>query len=260
MAIYYTDVATNQIQGVNFPGYPGSPTLTTQPGSENNALFEGPPEVLATYTWTGLEAANDIINIAIADAGWVVKGTGSVGSGTVAPATTLTVAIGDNDLNLPSALPIPNPQSVVAQPAGFQAPLWVSGTSYVAGNVVIDAASTPANQTFTCILAVSGATAPSSDSSHWIANQKRYSGSINIAGASGNVAFAAGTQLYGGPASIVPYSTTPGSVPQGLTANQIANQQYVIQNDCWLQAVILTCSSPVAGAVSVFRIGVVASN
>lgn len=260
MAIFYTDVALNQKNGVNFPGQPGAGTLTTQPGSQNNPLFEGPPEIFATYTWVGTEAANDIINIAVANAGWVVKASGTVRSGTTAPATTLTVAIGDNDLALPSALPVPNAQAIVANPQNYQAPLWVTLTSYVAGNVVYDANSTPANQVYTCILAVSGSTAPHSDSTHWIANQVRYSASINIAGANGNVAFVTGTQLYGGPASILPYSATPGSVPSGLTANQIANQQYQIQNDCWLQAVILTCSSPVAGTVSVFRVGIVAVN
>ncbi len=261
MAIWYTDVATNQIQGANFPGFPGQTTLTTQPGSENNPLFEGPPEILATYTWTGSEAANDIINIAVLVSGLVVR-PGAVASGTTAPATTLTVAIGDNDLNyVATALPVPNPQAIISQPGGYNSPLWVSGTTYVRGNVVTDAASTPANQTFTCITAsVSGSTAPSSDATNWIANSKRYSGSINIAGASGNVAFAAGTQLYGGPASLVPASVIPGTAQTGLTANQILNQQYQIQYPCWLQALILTCSSPVAGTVSVFRVPVVASN
>ncbi len=262
MAILYTDVALNQQQGVNFPGFPGQSTMTTQPGSQNNPLFEGPPEILATYTWAGTEAAGDVINIAVAQAGLVISPSGIVASGTTAPATTLTVAIGDNDLNyVASRLPIPNPQAVVAQPAGQNSPLWVSGTTYVRGNVVTDAASTPANQTYTCITAsVSGSTAPSSDATNWIANSKRYSGSINIASASGNVAFAAGTQLYGGPASQLPNSVIPGTAQTGLTANQILNQQYQIQNDCWLQAVILTCSSPVAGTVSVFRVRAFASN
>lgn len=266
MAIYYTDVAQNQRQNLNFPGSPGVQELTTQPGQQNNPLLEAPEYVAATYTWTGLEAAGDIINIAIGQAGVIVKSPGvSVQSGTTAPATTLTVAIGDNDLALLSALPIPNGQvgqqdlSVVVQ-----APLWVSATVYALGNVVYDATSTPANQVFTCIRATTSAqtTAPHSDSTYWIANQVRYSASINIAGANGNVAAATGTQFYGGPMSQLPYSTVPGTaVPAGsATAGQIANSQYQIQQDCWIQAVILTCSSPVANTVSVFRIPAVASN
>jgi hypothetical protein len=262
MAILYTDVALNQQQNLNFPGFPGSLTLTTQPGRQNNASIEGPNEIKGTYTWVGTEAVGDIINIGILPAGAVVRAPeGSVQSGTTAPAVTLTVAVGDNDLALLSAQPIPNSMVPVdTQVAPNQAPLWVAATSYVKGNVVYDPASTPANQVFTCIASVSGSTAPSSDSTNWIANQKRYSGSINIAGASGDVEFAAGTQFYGGPASLLPYSTVPGQAALGLTANQIANSQYQIQQDCWAQAVILTISTPVAGTVSVFRIPYEAAN
>ena len=73
MAIYFTDVATAQIQGNNIPGELGQQNLTpSTPPYQNNALFEGPPEIIATYVLNGLEAANDIINIAIAGAGWTV--------------------------------------------------------------------------------------------------------------------------------------------------------------------------------------------
>lgn len=262
MAYWYTDVATNQQQNVNFPGYPGQQTLTTQPGSQNNPLFEGPPTIIATYTWTGNEAANDIINIAIAPAGTVVSPRGIVASGTTAISSTLTFAIGDNDLGLLSTLPIPNPQALAAQQTGYIAPTWVSGTTYAKGNVVASANSVPAYQTFTCISATSGTVDPLTDTVHWIQNHKRYSNSIDCAAASGNVAFASGTQLYGGPASIVPYSTTPGTAAAGLTAAQIANQPYVIQNDCWIQAKILTINTVTlnANAVSVFRIALDASN
>lgn len=266
MAIFYTDVAQNQRQNLNFPGFPGQQELTNQPGSQNNALVEGPPELIATYTWAGTEAAGDIINIGILPAGVIVRSPGvTVQSGTTAPATTLTVAIGDNDLALPTALPIPNSQSQVTDPnTVVNAPLWVSATVYAKGNVVYSATSTPANQVFTCIAATTSAdtTAPESDSTHWKANQVRYSSSIDIAGASGNVAAATGTQFYGGPMSVLPYSVSPGTaVPNGsATAAQIANSQYQIQQDCWAQAVILTASSPVAGTVSVFRLPLVAAN
>lgn len=268
MAIWYTDVANNQKQNVNFPGFPGSGTLTTQPGNQNNPLLEGPPDVMATYTWTGAEAAGDIINIAIAPAGVVVSPNGKVSSGLLAISNTLTLAIGDNDLAVASLLPIPNPQvssssSAAGQPTLSTAPNWVSGTSYVAGNVVTDPNSTPANLTYTCVAATSGSTAPhSAATTVWMPNNQRYSGSISCAAASGNVAFAGGTQLYGGPASLLPYSVTPGSVPTNLTAAQIANQPYQIQQDCWLQALILTINATNlnANSVSVFRIALTASN
>lgn len=256
MAIFYTDVALNQKLNVNFPGAPGEATMTTQPGTQNNPLLEAPPEVIATYTWAGTEAAGDIINLAVGGAGWLVKANGTVASGATAPAATLTVAIGDNDLNYASARPVVNPQAVAAQPAGYEAPLWVSGTSYVPGNVVIDANSTPANQTFTCLIAVSGSTAPHSDATKWAPASARYSTSISIAAASGNVAFATGQQQIGLPA----YAPVTGTVPTGYTANQLAHSQWQLQSNCWLQALILTMSTPVAGAVSVFRLGIVASN
>lgn len=260
---FYTDVALNQIQGANFPGQPGVGTLTTQPGSQNNPLLEGPPEVVATYTWKGTEAQYDTINIAIAPAGVVVSPNGKVASGTTAPAATLTFAIGDNDLGNASTLPIPNGSEAVQQVGlntAITAPKWVALTAYVKGNVVYDAASTPANMTYTCLASVSGSTAPHSDSTNWIPNYQRYSSSIDVHAANGNVAFATGTQLYGGPASVLPASITPGTAPLGLTANQLANQPYQIQNDCWIQALILTMSTPVAGTVSVFRVGLTASN
>lgn len=261
MAIYYTDVALNQKNYVNFPGFPGDQTLTSQPGSQNNPLLEGPPEIVGTYTWLGTEAANDIINIGILPAGAVVNAKGcSVQSGPTAIGTTLTVALGDNDLALLTALPIPNQQVPVDGIVPNSAPKWVSGTSYVAGNVVYDTASSPANQVFTCILAVSGSTAPSSDATHWLPTQQRYSTSIDIHGASGNVVATGGTQFYGGPLSKLPYSTTPGQAALGATANQIANSQYQIQQDCWAQAVILTASTLTAGTVSVFRIPYLAAN
>ncbi len=262
MAYWYTDVATNQLLNVNFPGAPGQQTLTTQPGSQNNPLFEGPPDVIATYLWTGNEVANDIINIAMAPAGVVVSPNGKVSSGLTAPSSTLTFAIGDNDLGLISTLPIPNPQSLAAQQTDYVAPTWVSATAYVRGNVVASINSVPAYQTFTCISPSSGTVDPLTDTVHWVQNHKRYSNAIDCAAAQGNVAFANGTQLYGGVASIVPYSTTPGQVALGVTTSQLLNQPYQIQRDCWIQAKILTINTITlnANAVSVFRIGLNASN
>ena len=106
MAIYYTDVASNQIQGVNFPGQSGLGMMTPQPGVQNNPILEGPSKITATYTWTGNEAQYDLINIAIIPSGAMIDPNGRVSSGTTAPATTLTLAIGDNDQGLATNLPI----------------------------------------------------------------------------------------------------------------------------------------------------------
>jgi hypothetical protein len=266
MATWYTDVALAQQQGNNFPGAPGQAQIINPPYWQNNALLESPPEIIATYVWTGNEAANDIINIAVLGAGYIVDPNGKVSSGLTAPATTLTMAIGDNDLGLLTNLPIPNAAGAVAavgQPGTtIQAPVWVSGTSYVPGNVVLDATSVPANQAYTCLVATSAATAPhSAANTTWMPNQQRYSNSINVAGAAGNVAFAAGTQMYGTPPSVVPFSVTPGASPTGYVAGTTGLfQQYQIQNDCWLQALLLTVNTTVANTVSVFRVPILTVN
>ena len=260
MAIWYSDIATNQIQGNNLPGQVGASQIALVDGQpvQNNPNFEGPPEITATYTWVGTEAAGDIINLSVLREGMLVSPTrATVCSGATAPAATLTVAVGDNDLGLLSALPIVNPGAAVSAlgtDKSLQAPVWVTGTAYVAGNVVIDAASTPANQTYTCILALTSATAPHSDAAHWIANQVRYSASISIAAASGLVAFTGGTQNYGGVASQCPQAVLPGQVQTGFSTASLANQPYIIQHDCWLQAVILTAATVAANTVSVFRV------
>ena len=266
MAFWYTDVATIQQQYNNFPGAPGQAQVVNPPFWQTNALLEGPVTITATYVWTGSEAGNDIINIAILPAGVIVDPNGHVSSGLTTVATTLTMAIGDNDLGLLSALPIPNAAAGyanVGNPATtMQAPLWVSGTTYAAGNVVIDATSTPANQTCTCLVATSGATAPhSAANTTWMPNQQRYSNSIVTNAAAGNVAFASGTQFYGTPPSVLPFSVTPGTLPTGyIAASTALFQPYQIQNDCWLQALLLTCGTPVANTVSIFRVPILTAN
>lgn len=266
MAIWYTDVAQNQKQLLNFPGVSGEGYLTNQPGTQNRPLLEGPPEVVATYTWTGNEAANDIINICIAPAGVVVSPNGKVSSGLTAPSSTLTLSIGDNDLAVATLLPIGNVaaiQSATGIPAVQTAPNWVSGATYAPGNVVTDPNSTPANLTYTCVAATSGATAPhSAANTVWMPNDQRYANAIDVHAASGNVAFSGGTQLYGGPFSCLPSSVIPNTQPSNATAAQLANNPYQIQGDCWIQALIATINTTNlnANAVSVFRIGLVASN
>jgi hypothetical protein len=262
---WYTDIALNQAPYANNMGQVGAAQigLTSTMTVQNQPLLEGPPDIVGTYTWTGNEVQFDIINIGIGRAGLMISPKVTVASGTTAPAATLTVAIGDNDLGLLSSLPVTNAAAATGAlggPNSLQAPVWVTGTPYVAGNVVLDAASSPSNQTYTCILAVTGSTAPHSDGTHWIANQVRYSASIDIHAASGNVAGSGGTQLYGGVASQVPQSITPGAVQVGFSANSLLNQPYILQNDCWIQAVILTQATIAAGAVSVFRIPTTAMN
>lgn len=262
MAILYTDLALVQSQGNNIPGEVGEQLLTpSTPPYQNLAVAEGPPEIIATYVLTGAEAANDVIRIAIAQPGWIVSPKGSVCSGVVAPATTLTCAVGDTDLGVVTDLPVVNPQAIVSQPTGYQAPTWVSATSYVPGNVVLDATSTPANRAYTCISATSATTAPhSAATTVWMPNSQRYSASIDISGASSNVAFAGGTQLYGGPASRLPNSVIPGTAQTGYSATAILCQPYVIQNDAWITALLLTVGTPVANTTLTFRIGVFAPN
>ena len=270
MATWFTDVALNQKQNVNFPGESGVAYFTSQPGTQNRPLLEGPPTVVATYTWTGNEAANDIINICIAPAGVVVSPDGKVASGLTAITSTLTLSIGDNDLAIPSLLPITNPQALVGQngnainnPGNWTAPNWVSAGTYAPGNVVTDPNSTPANLTYTCVAATSASTAPhSAANTVWMPNNQRYANALDCHAASGNVAFAGGTQLYGGPFSLLPNSVTPNSVPSNATGAQLLNQPYQIQQDCWIQALIATLNvtNINANAVSVFRIGLTASN
>ena len=234
MAIYYTDVASNQIQGVNFPGQSGLGMLTPQPGVQNNPILEGPSKITATYTWTGNEAQYDIINIAIIPSGAMIDPNGRVSSGVTAPATTLTLAIGDNDQGLASNLPIPNPQTAPNSLTVIQAPTWVSGTTYAAGTIVLDATSSPANQPYTAVAATSGTTAPhSAATTVWMPNSQRYSTAINCAGASGNISTTGGTALYA---------------------------PYLVSEDCWLQALVATIGSPVAGTTSVFRFEIIDNN
>ena len=234
MAIYYTDVASNQIQGVNFPGQSGLGMLTPQPGVQNNPILEGPAKITATYTWTGNEAQYDIINIAIIPSGAMIDPNGRVSSGTTAPATTLTLAIGDNDQGLATNLPIPNPQTAPNSLTVIQAPTWVSGTTYAAGTIVLDAASSPANQPYTAVAATSGTTAPhSAATTVWMPNSQRYSTAINCAGASGNISTTGGTALYA---------------------------PYLVSEDCWLQALVATIGTPVAGTTSVFRFEIIDNN
>lgn len=264
MATWYTDVATAQQLGNNFPGDLGMAQIVNPPSVFENVLLQGPNYIVATYTWNGNEAANDVINVALLQAGVMVDPNGKVASGLKSPSSTLTFAIGDNDLAIPSLLPIVNGAAVQTAAASQSqtAPEWVSGKSYVPGNVVTDSNSTPAALTYMCVAATSAATAPhSAANTVWMPNNQRYSNSIDCSAASGNVAFAGGTQQYGGPPSFLPNSVLPGT-SAGLTGGSALNKPYQIQGDCWLQALILTINTSAinANAVSVFRVALNAAN
>ena len=247
MAIWYSDVAARQLQGVNFPGQAGQLSgISVLPSVQNDPLYEGPLEIVATYTWVGTEAAGDIINWGIIPSGQQIDPWGHWQNGATAPATTLTVAVGDNDLGLVAVgattggLPITNPTAVAAQPLGVQAPTWLTGTTYVAGQVVLDPGSTPANATYTCILGLTSATQPHSDASHWLANSTRYSTAVNVAGASAAVSFAP-------PAIYLGSNLAATGFLQGFNP-------YWVLNDCWLQTLLVTLVTPVAGAISQIRV------
>lgn len=269
MAIWYTDVALAHIQGNNFPGAPGVAQIINPPTWQNNALFEAPLEVLATYTVSGTEAVGDTIYIGSLPQGVVVEPTGArVNTGLTAPATTLTVAIGDTDQGSLFSQPIPNAAAAVSAiglPTSIQAPVWVSGTTYVPGNVVLDSSASAGvfaqNDAYICVANTSAATAPhSAATTVWYPCYARYSNSVAVNAAAANVAFASAIQFYGGPPSILPFSVTPGQLPTGYTAANLLNQQYVIQGDAWLTARILTVSAPVANTVLVFRAPIMTAN
>lgn len=100
MANFYTDVAQNQRDGLNFPGggAAGAGGLTTQPGGLNDPVLElgTQSEIIAVYTFTAAEVANDIIFISRIQPGAFVDPVRSnvAGNGV---ATTCQVQVGDTD-------------------------------------------------------------------------------------------------------------------------------------------------------------------
>jgi hypothetical protein len=101
MAFLYTDIATPQRDGLNFPGASnaaGTGGLTTQPGGFNDPVFElgSASEITAVYTMTGSEAQNDIIYIARVGQGVLVDPVRSSVAGNGA-GTTCSVTVGDTD-------------------------------------------------------------------------------------------------------------------------------------------------------------------
>lgn len=100
MATWYSDVATNQVTGANFPG--GG--LTTQPGTLNNVLLENGNLTYATVTYTmvGTEAASDVINLLQLNEGESVVPVLSYAVSNAA-AATITLNVGDTDASGTSA-------------------------------------------------------------------------------------------------------------------------------------------------------------
>ena len=96
MATYYSSIATEQQPFLNFPG--GGPvTNGTGSGFNDPALEIGSvKEVIAYYTMTGSELANDVIRLYLAQPGTMIDPAYSsvVGTGI---ATTATINVGDDD-------------------------------------------------------------------------------------------------------------------------------------------------------------------
>lgn len=95
MATLQTNIATAQQAGANFPG--GSGGLTVQPGGFNDPVFElgSSSVVTATYTMTGNEAVNDVIQIVLLGMGAIVSPESTVANN--GAATTMTIEVGDTD-------------------------------------------------------------------------------------------------------------------------------------------------------------------
>jgi hypothetical protein len=96
MATFYTNVAANQQSGVNFPA--GTSGIALAPTGFNDPVLElgSVDTVIATYTTVGTEAAADVINIVLLQAGQFVNPIDSAVV-TNGLASTATVSIGDND-------------------------------------------------------------------------------------------------------------------------------------------------------------------
>jgi len=90
----YTDVATNQQDGLNFPG--GG--MTTQPGSYNDPVLEGSTTnlITSTYTVVGTETSGDFIYIARIPAGSLVSPQSTV-TNNGAATTAFNFTVGDTD-------------------------------------------------------------------------------------------------------------------------------------------------------------------
>ena len=85
MAIWYTDIASLQQLGINFPGQVSQQQLTNLPGGQNNPIFENDTEIIGSYTWIGTEAVGDTIYVGLANAGMVIDPNGHVSSGVTGP-------------------------------------------------------------------------------------------------------------------------------------------------------------------------------
>ena len=95
MATFYTDIATNQQNNLNFPG--GG--ISTQPGTFNDVLKENAKAAIATttYTFVGTEVSSDVINVVQIPEGYAFSPQLSYIVGNAPAATTLTVSLGDTD-------------------------------------------------------------------------------------------------------------------------------------------------------------------
>ena len=86
MATLYSNIATVQVDGANFPANYNEPVMEL--GSVNR--------LTAIYTITGAELANDVINVCKIPVGSLVAVNSSVASNGVS-ATTSNIKVGDTD-------------------------------------------------------------------------------------------------------------------------------------------------------------------
>jgi hypothetical protein len=95
MATYYSSIAAEQQPFLNFPG--GGMTAQGSAGFNDPALEIGSvKEVIAYYTMTGSEVANDVVNLYLAQPGTMIDPAYSSVCST-GIATTATITVGDDD-------------------------------------------------------------------------------------------------------------------------------------------------------------------
>jgi hypothetical protein len=124
--------------------------------------------VAAFVGWAGNSGASQGISYALGQLGFTLMADTytaqwgnaiSIGSGALPNATTVGALNG-------TAFPTVSNTARTALASSNFLGAWVSGTSYIAGNVVTSGSGSSA-LVYMCILAVSGSTAPGSDATHW---------------------------------------------------------------------------------------------
>lgn len=100
MATWYTNVASNQQTGLNFPaGNSGVASVSSAIGGFNDPVYElGNVDcIVATYTMVGTEVATDVINIGWVNSNAMVNPLTSWVATSASLGTTAAVQVGDAD-------------------------------------------------------------------------------------------------------------------------------------------------------------------